>query len=398
DNGSGKSTFLRAISLILIFDESPALRESFDYWIRKNSEDGRIYLDLIHDENLDNFVSVLAKDQRLPPNPFKLEILLANIEGKIIAGDRLHDPHNQTHPCRFISAQKSRGLFSAAYGPFRRFTGGDEVYQSLVESHPRLAAHLSIFGENVAFTECLKWLKNLRFKQLEEKAEGQLLESILNFVNQSNFLPFNARIDSISSDGVTFVDGNGCIIPVEEMSDGYRSILSMTFELIQQLVRVYGQDQIFDPQDVTKIIVPGVVLIDEIDVHLHPTWQRRIGFWFREHFPNIQFIVTTHSPLICQAATVGSVYRLPKPGTNENGEMITGQKLDRLLYGNVLDAYGTEAFGANVARSKLSQEKLKRLAQLNQKAKYETLSHDECQERTELKAMMPTNPDTTNYQ
>ena len=52
-------------------------------------------------------------------------------------------------------------------------------------------------------------------------------------------------------------------------------------------------------------MAPGVVLIDEVDAHLHPTWQRRIGLWFREHFPKLQFIVSTHSPLICQAATVG---------------------------------------------------------------------------------------------
>ena len=48
----------------------------------------------------------------------------------------------------------------------------------------------------------------------------------------------------------------------------------------------------------------GVILIDEIDAHLHPAWQKRIGFWLKAHFPNIQFIVTTHSPFICQAADI----------------------------------------------------------------------------------------------
>ena len=109
--------------------------------------------------------------------------------------------------------------------------------------------------------------------------------------------------------------------------------------------RVFGHDKIFDPADPSKIIVPGVVLIDEIDAHLHPTWQRRIGFWFRKHFPNIQFIVTTHSPLICQAAEVGSVWHLPTPGSGEQLQQVTGDTLRRLIYGNVLEAYGTEVFG-----------------------------------------------------
>ena len=170
----------------------------------------------------------------------------------------------------------------------------------------------------------------------------------------------------------------------------------MTFDLIRQLVRVYGFDKVFDPSDPTKIIAPGVVLIDEIDVHLHPTWQRRIGIWFCEHFPKIQFIVTTHSPLICQAASVGTVYRLPQPGSDEQGEMITGQMLDRLVYGNVLDAYGTEVFGEGITRSEASKVKLTRLAQLNQKAKYETLTEEEQKERQQLKSIMSTNPDISN--
>ena len=57
--------------------------------------------------------------------------------------------------------------------------------------------------------------------------------------------------------------------------------------------------------------VPGVVIIDEIDAHLHVSWQRRIGSWLTSHFPNIQFIVTTHSPYICRSADLGALIRLP---------------------------------------------------------------------------------------
>ncbi|EDX78670.1 hypothetical protein MC7420_7323 [Coleofasciculus chthonoplastes PCC 7420] len=72
--------------------------------------------------------------------------------------------------------------------------------------------------------------------------------------------------------------------------------------------------------------------------------------------------------------------------------MVTGKDLDRLLYGNVLDAYGTEAFGADVTRSDESKNRLKRLAELNRKELREQLSEDERNEQEKLRAMMPTSP------
>ncbi|HZH76905.1 MAG TPA: AAA family ATPase, partial [Archangium sp.] len=237
------------------------------------------------------------------------------------------------------------GWFCASYGPFRRFTGGDEDYEKLFSTTPQLARHLSVFDESVALTEGLRWLQQLQFKRFEGEPEGALLKPLMEFINQPGFLPHQARLVSISSREVLFVDGNGYHVPVEELSDGYRSVLSMTFELIRQLAATYGPKRVFRAKDPTIVDVPGVVLIDEVDAHLHPTWQRRVGLWFREHFPKLQFIVTTHSPLVCQAAEVGTVWRLPKPGTDEEARQVTGVELDRLIYGNVLDAYGTGLFG-----------------------------------------------------
>jgi hypothetical protein len=130
------------------------------------------------------------------------------------------------------------------------------------------------------------------------------------------------------------------------------------------------------------------VLIDEVDAHLHPTWQREIGVWFTRLFPHIQFIVTTHSPLICQAAT--TVFRLPTPGTEEVGQRITGTDFVRLRYGNVLEAYGTEAFGRGVTRSEESKEMLERLAELNLKELEAGLTKKEKREQERLRAAMPT--------
>jgi len=257
-------------------------------------------------------------------------------------------------------------------------------------SHPRLARHLSVFGENVALSECLLWLQDLKFKELEEKRTNELLAAVITFINESGFLPHECRIDEVNSKEVIFVDPKGCKVDVEELSDGFRAILSMTFELIRQMTIAFGLHAVFDPNDATRILVPAVVLVDEVDAHLHPTWQRKVGIWFRSHFPNVQFIVSTHSPLVCQAADIGTVYRLPTPGTDQKAGMITGTELDRLLYGNVLDAYGTEIFGAGVARSEKSLYLATRLAELNQKELHAGLTPEEAEEQKKLRATLPT--------
>jgi hypothetical protein len=163
----------------------------------------------------------------------------------------------------------------------------------------------------------------------------------------------------------------------------------MTFDLIRQLRRDHSEEHIFDDQSL-RVIVPGVVMVDEIDAHLHPTWQKKVGFWFTEHFPNFQFIVTTHSPLICQASAKGSIFLLPRPGTEEEGRMLEGADRDRLVYGDILDAYSTEAFGAGVTRSQEAHQMQERLAWLNIKELKSALSAKEKADQKRLRAAFPT--------
>ena len=381
DNGSGKSTVLRAIALALVGPkEAIALRQNWNDWLSRGERAGEIRLNITNNYQVDKF-SGSGNITYGVPLPVQLSFIRQNGEVELKKGAGL-----TAH--RHVWGNKP-GWFSASYGPFRRFAGGDKDVDRIFLSNPKLASHLSVFGENVALTESLTWLKELQFKKLEEGAEGKLLDSLTTFINQPDFLPHKARLTEVSSKGVEFVDGNDRTLLVEDLSDGYRSILSMTFELVRQLSRAYAPSRIFN-EDRTRISAPGVVLIDEIDAHLHPTWQRTIGIWLREHFPRMQFIVTTHSPLICQAATVGTVWRLPKPGTNETGHMLAGVELDRLLYGSVLDAYGTEAFGEDINRSEESKRKLHRLAELNSKELHGELASSERSEQEELRAALPT--------
>ena len=415
DNGAGKTAFVRSLAFALIGGQRAfALRLDWSHWLRSGEERGQVKLNLVRDMKWDETLNLRGVAQEETQQSRTEETISAPSESM------LNQQHMQTadkvddkvyeYPSVTVSLRRDnekvipgwkasndtrnsargyvQGWFSASYGPFRRFSGENKGYEKVIETDPKLARHLTTFDENVGLSEGLSWLRELRFKQLEEEPEGNLLELVKAFVNQDDFLPFGVCLKSVSSKGVEFVDGNDYRIPAEELSNGYRSVLSLTFDLIRQLVACYGSDKVFDPADPTKIVVPGVVLIDEVDAHLHPTWQRRIGVWFRKHFPNIQFIVTTHSPFVCQAAT--TVFKLPTPGTDEQGEMICGTELNRLLYGNVLDAYSTGAFGNSVGRSEEGLHLMKRLATLNLKELHEGLSEAEEEEQDELRAMMPT--------
>jgi predicted ATP-binding protein involved in virulence len=288
----------------------------------------------------------------------------------------------------------SIGWFFAGFGPFRRFSGG-EYDKKLEISNPRVSAVISLFDEKYTLSEALNWLRELNYKRLEgDKNSESTLNNLIDFLNNSDLLPFGTRLNKVSSEGVFFTDGNGSEVEINQLSDGFRSILSLAFELIRLLIRFYDEEKVFKnfKNGDYAIDLPGVVIIDEIDAHLHPTWQTRVGQWFTKYFPALQFIVTTHSPLVCRATENGSIWRLSAPGSKTPSGEITGADKDRLIYGNILDAYSTDAFGENLERSEEGFEKLKRYSYLSQKAVYDPqhLSKEDKEELNSLEKIFVT--------
>lgn len=104
---------------------------------------------------------------------------------------------------------------------------------------------------------------------------------------------------------------NGQIFPFDSLSDGYRNFVGMVADLAWRCVRLnphLGKDA---PEQ-----TGGVVLIDEIDLHLYPSWQRRVLDWLLEAFPKVQFVVTTHSPQVIASAQPEWI-RILDPKRNE---------------------------------------------------------------------------------
>ena len=337
DNGSGKSALIKAVALALVGPgEAPRARLDTGQWVTTFRKDAAIRLTLQRSAQWDEWLDGIDQSD----GPLNLSVKLT-YDNKI-------SPGSTRKPAR-MPWTTANGWFSASYGPFRRFGGGNSDYQNLFQSSPLLARHLSVFGEDIAMSETLDWLKSLRFMQLEDASnpQGLLLDSIRDFINQPGFLPNGVHLHSVSSQGVTFVDGAGQQLGIEALSDGYRAILSMVLELIRQLNACFQTAQLFDLGN-TAIECPGVVFIDEIDVHLHPSWQRKIGLWLTRLFPNIQFIVSTHSALVCQGAEHGSVWRMPAVGQPGTGKRLTGVEFNRLVYGNIQEALSSGAFGSGI--------------------------------------------------
>jgi hypothetical protein len=224
------------------------------------------------------------------------------------------------------------GWFCAAYGPFRRLVGGSAEAQRLMATPGPAARLASLFYEDASLSEGVQWLIDKHLRSLAGKEwAGELGRAAIR-VLADGLLPDDYEVSEVDSDGLWIVS-RGQRFPLREMSDGYRSIAALLVDLIKQVHDCYG-DLHFEVRDnVPVITAPGVVIIDEVDAHLHVPWQRRIGAWLTAHFPNIQFIVTTHSPYICQAADPGGLIRLPGPNVDEPPRVVGQDLYDRVVYG-----------------------------------------------------------------
>ena len=94
-------------------------------------------------------------------------------------------------------------------------------------------------------------------------------------------------------------------VPLSRLSLGYQTVFAWTLDIAWRLLERYPDSQ--DP-----LREPAIVIVDEIDLHLHPRWQRAIREHLIGHFPNVQFIVTAHSPLMAQSSLGGNLTVLRK--------------------------------------------------------------------------------------
>jgi predicted ATPase len=119
------------------------------------------------------------------------------------------------------------------------------------------------------------------------------------------------QVIRLDADGNQITEPDRRRIPLRMLSDGERSLAAITTDIAQRLVLLN--------EDVDNPLTAGtgVVLIDELDLHLHPQWQRTVVEGLRSAFPNLQFICSTHSLFLIQSQRTGNLIRLDNVGDEE---------------------------------------------------------------------------------
>lgn len=147
--------------------------------------------------------------------------------------------------------------------------------------------------------DLVRWIERQDYAAYQEKRESALYRivknAIVKMVEHATELRFDARRQEVV---LLFNDREPQ--PFDNLSDGQRNILALTGDIAVRMARLNPH---LDERALDE--TPGVVLIDEIDLHMHPTWQRHLVEDLRTVFPRVQFVATTHSPFIIQTMREG---------------------------------------------------------------------------------------------
>lgn len=147
--------------------------------------------------------------------------------------------------------------------------------------------------------DLIRWMGVERRNELDEEDSSPALRLVYQAIE--SLLPeiASARYSTKLST-LVLRHQNGERHTFSELSDGYRNIVAIAADLAIKAAML-------NPQLAERALemTPGVVLIDELDLHLHPKWQRRVIGDLRRTFPMLQFICTTHSPFLIQALRSG---------------------------------------------------------------------------------------------
>jgi energy-coupling factor transporter ATP-binding protein EcfA2 len=364
DNGAGKTALLKAMAFALVGpDAARVLQPSLNGWIRDGCDEAVIAVEIAADEP-DRFLKGRRYEQ-----PFWAEMNLALGRGPSVSvrpGTKYRGKGKG--PTHGPWSDNPMGWFCAGYGPFRRLYGASPEAQRIMSGPGRVARFATMFKEDATLIECEEWLKDLRHKEHEGRPrEKKILEQV-QLLLKDDFLRNGMTVDRVDSEGLWLCDARGVVLPLADMSEGYRAALAMLVDLVRHIVNVYGPDDLIEERDGHFVVSrPGVVLIDEMDSHLHPDWQRQIGFWFKDRFPKIQFIVTTHSAFICQAADVDGIFFLPAPGSEAAPTKITEPEYWKIVKSKPDAIYLSPAFGMQHTRSERAVSARREYARLRSK-------------------------------
>ena len=298
ENGGGKSTALQSLALLLAGPEGAQLLLPRPLgWLRDEEKVGKISVRIHQDQNDPNKHGTV-KIKRSFGYSYSItgsQPLTVNHRPYSDAAIVPSGQKTLTWLRENAFATKGKGWFAVGYGAFRRLTRSSQILVPSLEHQARYTNFTTQFDESKPLSAFEQWLVYLDYRIAKENDEASRKQKDLGVEAINRVLPQGATFDSVRSDGNILFSIHGQKVPTIALSDGYRSVLAFVGDLVWRLLLAF-------PESDTPLEEHGVVLIDELDIHLHPTWQRDIAGLLRGLFPHLQFIVASHSPLIAAGA------------------------------------------------------------------------------------------------
>lgn len=336
ENGGGKSTALQTLGLLLAGPEGAQQLTRPLGWVRHEEQVAKISV-RIHQG--DNDPGKFGGEKRVT-RAFKYTYFMTGSQPVKIRGKQFTEPtivENKERRLTWLRqnalTSKGKGWFAVGYGAFRRLTRSHQIIIPSLEPPARFSNFITQFDEDQPLAAFERWMVYLDYRIAKSKDSEAKRQKELGVVAINKVLPQGVKFDSVTPEGRILFDIAGHQVPTIALSDGYRSVLALTGDLVWRLLLAF-------PESDDALAEQGVVLIDELDIHLHPIWQRDIAVKLREQFPNLQFFVATHSPLVAVGAGIDALnYRF----VFHEGETIV-TKVENIASLNVDRILQSEAF------------------------------------------------------
>jgi small GTP-binding protein len=295
DNAVGKSTVLRSIALASL--GLPAANEvvnAASSYLRKGARRGciEVLFDIVPDpDSLSEEYGQFAVGLEIvadSPSP-RFEVLKDDGMSLQVAGESSERLRNSAIHLGKIRPRGEFGLV-CSYGAIRTLGSPFLIPPELDKAENEWV--LSLFNPQAWLVSPGALTNLLRGKVLDvdKQAVGQLAKKQIDTLRQS-ILRLLPAVDDVFEEGDQDLRLHNDSLLFGELSDSYRSLLALLGHLLRCTQRISRWE--FDPTQ-----IHGIILIDEVDIHLHPAWQAHVVRDFRELFPHLQFIGSTHSPLV----------------------------------------------------------------------------------------------------
>ncbi len=329
DNGTGKSNLLKAICLVTAGRD--ALAELLDdpaSWVQVGKEYCELKAVLQTKSGKERNVSLrIEREDTVTKVLDRAKESLADLEDAL--------------------EHTSRNYFVLAYGASRRLNANRGLgSESSDYSHVRARSVSTLFNSEAALTPIESWAMDLDYRQNQE-AMSTIGKVMSEFLRGVKFLEIDKKKKQL-----IFKTPLGAV-PMSQLSDGFQNVASWTGDLLYRVTEAFEDYK-------TPLATRGLLLIDEVDLHLHPLWQRDLLAFLRRKLPNFQVVATSHSPITAQQAEENELHHLVRRGRSIKLSQFAGAPKKLLLHQLVMsDVFGLRSDeSVDVERKKARYEKL----------------------------------------